>query len=283
MNITAHTKVCAIIGNPVKHSKSPVIHNAAFQAAGLDYVYVAFEVKDLRRFMDGFRTAGNFTGLSVTIPHKIELIEYLDDIDPVSRAIGSVNTVSKRPDGSVAGCGTDGQGALKALEKSGVSIKNARIVIIGSGGAARAVALTLAMERAPQSIILSGIDEASVRSLAADISSACGCSVNTRIGSSAITKNDANQTDILINCSPVGMQTHDSPVKTELLHPDMCVFDIVYTPRETALIQAAKKAGCKTVVLGEAMFLEQAAAQFKFWTGVDAPIDVMRTAFFENG
>jgi len=147
-DIGPHTGLCALIGNPVGHSMSPAIHNRAFAELGLDFVYLAFQVEDVRSAVAGMRAFKSFRGMSVTIPHKVAILEHLDEVDEVDRGIGSVNTVLNE-DGRLRGFGTDGPGALKALTDAGVRVAGKNVTILGSGGAARAIAFSLAATAKP--------------------------------------------------------------------------------------------------------------------------------------
>src|SRR5512137_2624601 len=167
-NISPATRLCAVIGNPVGHSLSPALHNAAFNALGLDFVYVAFRVEDLKSALNGMRALENFRGMSVTIPHKIEIIDYLDDVAEIDRFIGSVNTVINE-NGRLCGCGTDGPGALKALLDAGVSLDGARVLMLGAGGAARAIAFTLTRCATPASLVMLDINRQLLDGLTADL------------------------------------------------------------------------------------------------------------------
>jgi len=276
MTISASTGLCAVIGDPVGHSMSPQIHNAAFQAVGVDLVYVAFHVQkgDVRRALDGVRALG-IRGLSVTIPHKLDIIACLDEVDPVARNIGSVNTVVHRQ-GQLQGYSTDGPGALRALAAEGVDPSGRRVLLLGSGGAARAIAFTLGtLDPSPQLEIL-GVVPAELETLGADLRSKTPMAVTTRsLDAGALTEALA-AAEVIIHATPIGMtpKTEASIVPADQIRPTHVVFDVVYTPLETKLLRDAKAAGAKAVP-GIGMFVQQAAIQFEMWTDRDAPIDVM--------
>ena len=151
-SISPKTQLCALIGNPVGHSMSPAIHNAAFAATGQDFVYVACQVENVAGALAGMKALGNFRGMSVTIPHKIEVMQYVDEIAEVDRAIGSINTVIN-DNGKLIGLGTDGPGAYKALVAAGVDLDNKTVLMLGCGGAARAIAFTLAQQANPAELL----------------------------------------------------------------------------------------------------------------------------------
>jgi shikimate dehydrogenase len=280
----SQTKVCAVIGNPVGHSLSPLVHNAAFQAKNLNFVYLAFPVKNVRAAIEAVRELG-MRGLSVTIPHKETVVQYLDEIDPVARRMGSVNTVVNQ-DGHLFGTSTDGPGAMKALAEAGVDTRDASVVILGAGGAARALGFTLASKGGVSGIHIIALqaEKSRLDNLAREIHESSSIPV------SAVTFEDREgfqsavaSADLLINCTPVGMHpgVDATPLPNEWHRPDLAVFDIVYTPRRTKLLRKAEEKGAK-IVEGLEMFVHQAAIQFELWTGVEAPTDLMRRVLAEE-
>lgn len=280
--ISPATRLCAVIGNPIGHSLSPALHNAAFDALGLDFVYVAFRVENLRGAMDGMRALENFRGMSVTIPHKIEIMNYLDEIDEIDRSIGSINTVINEG-GKLVGFGTDGPGALKAIVDAGVKTAGATVLMLGAGGASRAIAFTLARQAGLASLVLMDINREMLDGLVADLVRG----TSTRVEGEALADESLArriaQADIVINCTPVGMHPREDAtlVPAELLRPGQVVFDIVYTPLETRLLRDARSRGC-TVISGVEMFINQAVLQFERFTGSSAPVDVMRQVVMER-
>lgn len=274
--IDARTHVCAVIGNPVEHSLSPAIHNAAFEALALDYVYVAFRVEDIAAAIAGMRAFGNFRGLSVTIPHKVSIMDHLDEIDEVARNIGSVNTVLKE-DGVLKGSSSDGPGALKALKDSEADPAGKRVLVLGSGGAARAITFTLATMDDPPKVSILGVIPDELDQLVRDLKGKTPAVVSGRAMDDDSLREGVGEADIIIHSTPVGMhpKTDETLVPKELLRREQVVFDIVYTPRETRLLKEAQAVGCKTIP-GLEMFVNQAVIQFELWTGKSAPLDVMR-------
>ncbi|WP_296878872.1 shikimate dehydrogenase [uncultured Methanobrevibacter sp.] len=275
MKIKGSTNVVGLIGHPVEHSFSPPMHNAAFDELGLDYAYVAFDVNpnDLKTAIEGAQSL-NVRGFNVTIPHKVNVMEYLDELDEVAELIGAVNTIDFK---SLKGYNTDGIGAVRAIEEVS-SIKNKNVVIAGAGGASRAISFYIAKYGA-EAITILNRNESKAQSLASDVSNSNLIdSVNSdSIGKIADYVNDA---DILIDTTPLGMHPHvdDEPiVRAEEMHDDLVVFDAVYNPNETVLLKEAVKAGAKPVY-GIKMLLYQGAESFRIWTGRDAPIDVMEHA-----
>lgn len=276
MGINAHTKFCGVIGNPVEHSLSPAIHNAAFQKLGLNFVYLAWRVDTIGDAIKGLRALGNFRGASVTIPHKVSAMPFLDEVDPTARHIGAINTIVADK-GKLMGYNTDATGALRALRESGVELKGQRVVMIGSGGAARAIAFALASESAIAHLTLLGIDDKERRQLASDLQAKTPLALQEAHLDDQALRRVLPEAQVLIHCTPVGMHPNveKTCVPVAMLHPGLTVMDIVYNPRETRLLKDAKAAGCRTI-RGLEMFLNQAAVQFELWANQKAPADVMR-------
>ncbi|MBE9536897.1 MAG: shikimate dehydrogenase [Proteobacteria bacterium] len=280
--ISASTKFCAVIGNPISHSLSPAIHNAAFQELGLDFVYLACRVEDVKGALAGMRALENFRGLSVTIPHKIEIMKYCDEINDVDRSIGSINTVIHEGDKLLA-MGTDGPGALKALTDAGLAMDGKTILMLGAGGAARAIAFTLARDTKAVEITLLDLNESTLKGLASDLNAGTSTRISSALMTEAALAEAMERADIIINCTPVGMHPNvdASVVPVELFRPGQAVFDVVYTPLQTKLLRDAASKGLKTVS-GVEMFINQAALQFEQFTGKDAPVEVMRRVVMEH-
>ena len=277
MEINAHTQFCGVIGNPVEHSLSPAIHNAAFQKLGLNFVYLAFPVEAIGDALKGLRALGNFRGASVTIPHKVAAVPFLDTIEPTARHIGAINTIVATG-GTLTGYNTDATGALRALREGAVALKGRQVVMLGSGGAARAIAFALGAEADLDRLTVLGIDDQERTALARDLESKTGITVQESCLDERTLQTVLPDTHVLIHCTPMGMSpnVHATAVPAALLHAGLTVMDIVYNPRDTRLLQDAKKAGCRTIP-GLEMFLHQAAAQFELWTNQIAPADIMRS------
>lgn len=277
MSISGRTKVCALIGDPVEHSLSPHIQNAAFQHLKLDYVYVTFRVerKELETAIQGIRSL-KIHGLNVTMPLKIAVIQYLDQIDENAKTIGAVNTILNS-EGKLVGYNTDGKGALMALEDGNQSPADRKIVILGAGGASKAVSYSLAPEAREVVILNRTVEKA--EKLAKELTSRFGDKMRYgKLCKSQIEK-ELKDADLLINATSVGMRPNEgeTPVDRDLLRPDLTVFDLVYDPLETRLLKEAKSVGAKTIE-GLPMLVYQGAASFEIWTGKKAPIDVMMRA-----
>lgn len=270
MKLTTQTIICGIIGDPVSHSLSPAMHNAGYEACGLNFAYLAFPVADLENAIRGIR-ALRIRGVSVTIPHKVAVMPYLDRIDARASKIGAVNTVLNT-DGVLSGYNTDADGAMRAIEEK-MSLFGKHAVVLGAGGASRAIIFGLTQRGCSVHILNRTEEHAKV--LAAEFH----CQYENISHVSTIAKT----CDILINTTSVGMNTHDTRrlVPERALHKDLCVFDIVYNSEETQLMNDAKKAGCETIS-GRMMLLYQAAIQFEIFTGMPAPIEAMRNALFER-
>ncbi|MBK5273999.1 MAG: shikimate dehydrogenase [Desulfuromonadales bacterium] len=280
ISFSSKTQLCAVIGNPVGHSLSPAIHNAAFGALDLDFIYVAFPVEDVKSALEGMRALENFRGLSVTIPHKTEVMKYVDEISDVDRSIGSINTVIHE-NGKLIGLGTDGTGALKALVDNGVEVDGKNVLMLGAGGASRAISFTLARKTRLAELAILDVNEALLQGLKTDL--VAGTDAVIKTGAMTGLAAAMECADIIVNCTPVGMhpKVDASLIPPELFRPGQVVFDIVYTPLETKLLADAKSRGLK-VIPGVEMFLNQAVLQFERFTGLAAPVEVMRRVVMER-
>lgn len=263
-----HSAIYGLIGNPVSHSISPIIHNTLFKEMDLNSTYVPFKVNKIGDFIKEFREL-DVKGYSVTIPHKESVINHLDSIDPLAKKIGAVNTIVNR-DNRLIGFNTDCKAAIQVLEDiNQVSEKGTKndhlkgkcVTVLGAGGAARAIAFGLHDRGAQVTIVNRNYERA--QSLAGDV----GCL------SRKLNELPGIKTDILINATPVGMfpAVNETPIDKNQLKPDMIIFDTIYNPIETRLLREAKAQGCK-VVGGLPMFVNQAAAQFELWTGLKPPL-----------
>lgn len=262
MRIDSRTELYAVIGSPIRHSMSPLMHNTAFDSAGINATYVAFDVQDLSSAIAGMRSMG-IKGLSVTIPHKVSIMSELDRIDESARDIGAVNTVVNR-DGELFGFNTDADGAVRAVaEKADIPGRN--VGIIGAGGASRAIAYGISREGGNVAVFNR------THSKAVELARLVGGDAYPLL------EMGDHQLDILINTTPIGMapDKDNCPVDPEVLKPGMVVMDAVYNPLETKLIRMAESRGCD-VVSGLMMFVYQGAAQFELWTGRKAPVSIMR-------
>ena len=261
--ITRRTRVYGVIGNPIGHSLSPLLHNTAFHARKFDAVFVPFLVQDLRDFLGAIEPFG-IRGFGVTIPHKESILRHLDGCDPLAARIGAVNTVVVRGEGRLYGYNTDYVGVLRSLEQR-MRLAGSRVLLFGAGGAARAAAFALA--QAGSIVCLSARRPARARALA------------RAVGAQVVPRGELKREffDAIVNCTPVGMHPHGgSPLASEELNCRI-VMDMVYRPRTTELLQCARRKGIATIS-GIEMFLAQGFAQYEIWTGERAPEAAMRRA-----
>jgi shikimate dehydrogenase len=272
--IDGKTELYGIIGNPVRHSLSPLMHNAAFAHVGMNLAYVPMEVGDLQQAVQGLRALG-FCGVSVTVPHKEAVLPLLDTIDPVAAQIGAVNTLlfQKNESGRVQihGFNTDWLGANAALIAAQVQLEGSRVIVAGAGGAAKAVAFGL--QRVGAQVIITNRTSATGEALARWLN----C---TFIPLQELAQESG---EVFINTTSVGMEPdiQGCIISPDILPAFAVIMDIVYAPLETRLLREAKAVGCKTID-GLAMLLHQGAEQFRIWTGQAAPIAVMRNALEEE-
>lgn len=278
--IGGRTRVVGIIGDPVEHSLSPRMHNAAFEHLKLDYVYVPFRVSSsaLKEAIEGVR-ALNIRGVNVTIPHKVSVIPLLDWVDEEALNIGAVNTIVLE-NGKLKGYNTDGLGFLEALREEGVEVSGIKAVLIGAGGAARAIAYSLA-PMVSELVILNRTADKAI-SLSEELKGKGWSARGGRLEKETLEK-ELRDAELLVNATSVGMypDVDETPVPREVLNSRLTVFDAVYNPIETRLLRDAKSVGAK-VVNGVGMLVNQGAVAFKLWTGVNPPKEVMRRAVIEG-
>jgi len=261
-------KLVFVLGNPAKHSLSPIMHNAAYNELELDYEYKVMETNNLKKAIQEL-SKENVAGFNVTMPFKEEIIPLLEEVDASAKEIGAVNTVVNTKKGLV-GYNTDGIGAVESL-KEVTSLEGKKVLLLGAGGAGKAIGFYLKEEKA--NITIANRPELQARKLA------------KLLGERSIpidSIKSLKEFDVLVNATPAGMEpnTESTAIPTELLHKDLVVFDIVYDPIETKLLKEAKKKGCKTIN-GLEMLLNQGYAAFKLFTGKEAPEKEMRKAVLE--
>jgi shikimate dehydrogenase len=275
--INGHTKKVGVIGRPVGHSLSPLMHNAAFRAAGLNYIYVPLPVEpnQLREAVSGLKALG-FSGANITIPHKVNVIQFLDDIDRIAAMIGAVNTIVVR-DGRLIGYNTDAEGFIASLMAEHVNVAGTTAVLTGAGGAARAIVSGL-IANGVKKIWITARDKGKAAQLAASFSTLAdmdSCNFDDKTYRAA-----SSAADILINCTPLGMAPRTEampPIEWGCLNPAAVLCDLIYNPSQTQLLNAAQQRGHK-IVGGMGMLIEQGAIAFQLWTGLNAPRAVMREA-----
>jgi len=286
LKVNAHTRICGIIGDPVEHSLSPVMHNAAFHARGINYVYVAFRVPASRL---GAAVAAirhlNLVGVNVTIPHKEAVLEHLDEVSEEARLMGAVNTIVRRDD-RLIGYNTDGEGFLRALRAAGFVPAGRSVLLLGAGGAARAVAVALARAGAA-AIAVANRTPARAERLAAWLADGLGVAARAvpwpgRDGVGPGREALAGA-DLVVHATPLGTypDTSTGPdLAYEVLRPGQFVFDLVYNPPETTFLARARAVGAR-VVSGLEMLIHQGALAFELWTDQSPPLDTMRAALRE--
>lgn len=271
MRIDGETRVVGVFGDPIKHSASPAMHNAAFEKLRLNWRYLPFHVlpDKLEAALHGVRDMG-LVGVNLTVPHKIFALALVDEVDPVARQLGAVNTVHV-VDGRLVGHNTDGYGLVKALREAfGLRLKGKRVTIIGAGGAGRAATVQCAMEGVAE-LCLFNRTTSKAEELARELHNDFG-SVQVTVGL------PASRCDLLINATSVGLRAGDpSPIARTVLAKHTFVLDMIYRPVDTKLLRDAKRAGCR-VTDGLGMLLHQGARAFEIWTGRKAPVEVMRSA-----
>jgi len=275
--ITSKTKLFAIIGDPVERSLSPAMHNAAFKALGLDCRYIAIQVPkgtlvDVVKAIRKLR----ITGFNVTHPHKVEIVRLLDGLDDSAKLVGAVNTV-KAERGKLTGYNTDGAGAVLALKRGAGKLAGRRVVLLGAGGAARAIAFSLA--KAGAKLTLANRTASKARRLAAEIKRKLGVEVAVASIKKRALTDAIKRADLLVNATTIGMapNVNETLATAGMMHRKLVVNDIVYEPLETKLLREAKRAGARTVN-GLGMLVNQGALALEIWTGKRAPVKVMEAA-----
>lgn len=284
--ISGHTGLLALIGSPVGHSASPLMYNYSFERLGLDYAYVAFDVKeqDVKAALDAMRLF-HMRGMNVTMPDKVEAARHVDELSPAAQIIGAVNTIVNE-NGKLVGHITDGEGFVNNLKDHGVDIRGKKITVAGGGGAATAIQVQCALDGAGEIVIFNKKDSFFERTLqtAEKIRSAvpeCKVSVYDIDDVERMTE-EIESSDIFANATIVGMKPLDdqSVVKDlSALRPGLVVADIVYNPEETLLLKQAKEAGC-TCIGGKGMLLWQGVSAFKLFTGEDMPVEEVKERFY---
>ena len=286
--ITGHTRLTALLGSPVAHSISPLMHNEAFQLLDLDYTYLCFEVNEetLPAAVDGLKACG-IRGFNLTMPNKNKIVELLDELSPAARLIGAVNTVVN-DDGHLIGYNTDGVGYMQAVKDAGYDITGITITIMGAGGAATAICTQAALDGVEKIHIFAR--ETSrfwdrTQKLAENINSTLPCkAVLHENKDTAALAQAISESALLLNATSVGMapNTEGTIIEdTSLYHPDLIVSDVIYNPRETRFLKEAREAGCRTFN-GMYMLLYQGAEAFRLWTGKEMPVKEIKANFFAD-
>ncbi len=287
--ITGHTQLYGLIGSPVGHSGSPAMYNYSFEKLGIDAAYLAFDVP-LEKTEDAVRALRTLHagGFNVTMPDKTAVARLVDRLSPAAELVGACNTVVFESDGTMTGHITDGTGFVRNLQEHGIQVSGRKIVLIGTGGAATAIAVQTALDKAAEIAVFNRKDEfyANGQRTVEKIKNAVPEIGNVYIEDlddrEALEKAIA-ESDILVNATRAGMSPLEDvmPVPAEFLHKDLAVADVVYNPRETLLLKKAKEAGCRAAVGGIGMLLWQGAAAFELFTGQKMPAQEVMEKFFE--
>ena len=287
--ITGHTKLYALIGSPVGHSGSPAMQNYSFAKLGIDAAYLAFDVplEKTKEALDAFRTL-HVGGFNVTMPCKTAVAQLVDRFSSAAEMVGACNTVVVEEDGTMTGHITDGVGFIRNLREHGVEVKDQKIVLLGTGGAATAIAVQAALDGASEIAIFNLRDEfyengeKTVEKIRKAVPSIRSVTMNDLDDKEKLCEIIA-KSDILINGTKAGMSPLDNimPVPEECLRPELAVADVVYNPRETLLVRTAKEKGCRAAIGGIGMLLWQGAAAFELFTGKEMPAQEVMEKFFE--
>lgn len=286
--ITGHTRLTALLGSPVAHSISPLMHNEAFRLLGLDYVYLCFDVNEnaLPAAVEGLK-ACNIRGFNLTMPNKNKIVELLDELSPAAKLIGAVNTVVNE-NGKLTGYNTDGMGYMQAVKDAGYHIPGKTITVMGAGGAATAICAQAALDGVEKIHIF-----ARSTSRFRDRTEALVRNINTSLPCRAVLhdnedrvslKNALAESALLLNATSVGMAPDiDNTIiqDTSLYRPELIVSDVIYNPRETRFLREAREAGCRTFN-GMYMLLYQGAEAFRLWTGQDMPVEAIKAKYFSD-
>ena len=265
-----------IIGDPVSHSLSPAMHNAAFKSLSMDNVYIAYKVasNELESSVESLRSI-DISGFNVTIPHKSAILRYLDEVDLISSKAGAVNTVTNN-NGKFKGFNTDVQGFLQPLLNRSIDFKGFSVLVLGAGGSARAVVTSLLNVRGISRLVVANrtYDKAAELCKLADLHG-LKCSAS----SIEEAKAKAKHFDLIVKATSVGLQSNKSILDSEDINQSSIVYDLVYRPVMTKLLENAQEKGA-TIIYGYEMLLEQGAKAFEIWTGLKAPIPAMKKALF---
>ena len=283
--ITGYTKLTGLLGSPVSHSISPMMHNEAFQQLDLDYVYLAYDVdtEHLKSAVDGLRTR-NARGFNLSMPNKNAMCELCDSLSPAAEIIGAVNTVVN-DDGHLTGHTTDGSGYMRALREDGHDIMGKKITVLGAGGAATSIFVQAALDGVSEISIFSRRSKFFERaeSIIAVLRERTDCKINLYdFDNESILRREISESALLVNATSVGMAPNvEQSIITDssFFHKDLIVSDVIYNPRETKLLKLAREAGCQTQN-GLYMLLYQGAEAFKLWTGKEMPVELIKKKYF---
>lgn len=285
--ITGHTRLTALFATPIRHSVSPMIQNTAFQAVGLDAVYLAFEVgtDGLPQAIESIKNL-DMLGANLSMPNKILAVDYMDELSEAARLVGAVNTIENQ-EGRLIGHNTDGIGFMRSLQEMNVSIIDKKITIIGAGGAATAIIVQAALDGVKEIAVYNRRDAfyETIQEKLAFISANTQCTITLHdLENEVELAQDVAESTLLLNATGVGMKPlqNQTPIKNfEMIRPDLAVCDVIYTPRETEFLKQARLRGAKTNN-GLGMLLYQGAAAFTIWTGQEMPIHLIKPIIEQN-
>lgn len=285
--ITGHTQLTGLLGSPVAHSISPMMHNEAFAQLGLDYAYLAFDVneEELETAIEGLR-AMKVKGFNLTMPNKNRMCRLCDKLSPVAQITGAVNTVVNE-NGIFVGHTTDGIGYMESVKEAGLNIIGEKITVLGAGGAATSIIAQAAFDGVAEISIFNQKSKSYERmeGIISKLTEQTNCKLNLfTYDSQDILRKELAESILLVNTTPVGMAPNieDSLITdTTMFHPNLTVSDIIYNPEETKFLRLAKEAGCKTFN-GLHMLLYQGAAAFKLWTGQEMPVEIIKEKYFQR-
>lgn len=285
--ITGHTQLTGLLGSPVAHSISPMMHNEAFAQLGLDYAYLAFDVneEELETAIEGLR-AMKIKGFNLTMPNKNRMCRLCDKLSPVAQITGAVNTVVNE-NGIFVGHTTDGIGYMESVKEAGLNIIGEKITVLGAGGAATSIIAQAAFDGVAEISIFNQKSKSYERmeGIISKLTEQTNCKLNLfTYDSQDILRKELAESILLVNTTPVGMAPNieDSLITdTTMFHPNLTVSDIIYNPEETKLLRLAKETGCKTFN-GLHMLLYQGAAAFKLWTGQEMPVEIIKKKYFQR-
>ena len=274
--VVEEMRTYCIIGDPVSHSLSPAMHNAAFKSLSMDDVYIAYKVSshELESSVESLRSV-KISGFNVTIPHKIAVLQYLDEVDLLSRKAGAVNTVTSI-DGRFKGFNTDIQGFLQPLLNRGIDFRGLSVLLFGAGGSARAVVASLSSVTGISKLVVANrtYNKSSELSKQAELQG-----LTSSVSMIEEAKVMAKRFDLIVNATSVGLQSNESILDSEDIDGSSTVYDLVYRPVMTKLLENAREKGAR-IIYGYEMLLEQGAQAFEIWTGLKAPIPAMKKALF---
>jgi shikimate dehydrogenase len=285
--ITGHTRLAALFATPIRHSVSPMIQNTAFQELGLDIVYLAFEVgtDGLKEAISSIRRL-DMVGANLSMPNKILAVDYMDELSEAAQLIGAVNTITN-DNGKLTGHNTDGTGFMRSLKDLEVSIIGKKMTVIGAGGAATAIIVQAALDGVKEIAVYNRKDEfyENIKAKLAYISEHTACAITLHdLANEVELTLDVSESTLLLNATGVGMKPleQQTPIQDfSIIRPDLAVYDVIYTPRETEFLKQARLRGAKTAN-GLGMLLYQGAAAFELWTGQEMPIAVVKPIMENN-